>query len=359
MSQSMPGLPKKMVPLMILEILREETDGEHHLTQKEIGEKMLKRYEMSVDRKAVKRNIDNLIDMGFPIEYSKSTRMVPNQNTGELEENTTTSDYWYVHDFTESELGLLIDGLLFSKHLPYNQCRELVDKLVEQSSRYFKPHVRHVYTMPATLPQNPELFLTIETLDEAIEAKRKVAFRYLEYGTDGKQRPKRREDGTVREYVVSPYQMAAKEGKYYLICNYDKYDDVSNYRIDRMADVRVLDDEPIKPFESLEGAGRAGLDLAKYMAEHVYMYSSANSRCRFRVARAMISDVIDMFGANVVFSDETDEYVTASARVNERAMWQFAKNFAPDVLILEPKRLADQVCAEAERTIEAYRELEG
>lgn len=66
MSQSMPGLPKKMLPLMILEILREETDGEHHLTQKEIGEKMLKRYELSVDRKAVKRNIDNLIDMGFP-----------------------------------------------------------------------------------------------------------------------------------------------------------------------------------------------------------------------------------------------------------------------------------------------------
>lgn len=27
---------------------------------------MLKRYEMSVGRKAVKRNIDNLIDMGFP-----------------------------------------------------------------------------------------------------------------------------------------------------------------------------------------------------------------------------------------------------------------------------------------------------
>lgn len=73
----------------------------------------------------------------------------------------------------------------------------------------------------------------------------------------------------------------------------------------------------------------------------------------------MISDVIDMFGANVVFGDETDEYVTVSFRVNERAMWQFAKNFAPDVLILEPKRLVDQVCAEAERTLAAYKELEG
>ena len=59
------------------------------------------------------------------------------------------------------------------------------------------------------------------------------------------------------------------------------------------------------------------------------------------------------------FSDETDEHVTASARVNERAMWQFAKNFAPDVLILEPKRLADQVIAEAQRTLAAYKELEG
>lgn len=359
MNQALPGLPKKMVPLMILEVLREETDGEHHLTQEEIREKIKSRYEMSIDRKAVKRNIDNLIDMGFPIEYSKSTRMMPNQKTGELEECTTTSDYWYMHDFTEPELRLLIDGLLFSKHLPYNQCRELVDKLVGQSSKYFKPHVRHVYTMPDTLPQNPELFLTIETLDEAIEDKRKIAFHYLEYGTDGKQHPKCREDGKVREYVASPYQMAAKEGKYYLICNYDKYDDVSNYRIDRMSDVRILEDEPIKPFESLEGAGRAGLDLSKYMAEHVYMYSSANSRCKFRIAWAMISDVIDMFGRDVVFSDETDKHVTVSARVNERAMWQFAKNFAPDVLILEPKRLAEQVRAEAERTIAAYRELEG
>ena len=39
-------------------------------------------------------------------------------------------------------------------------------------------------------------------------------------------------------------------------------------------------------------------------------------------------------------------------------MWQFAKNFAPDVLILEPMRLADQVREEAERTVAAYREME-
>lgn len=42
-----------------------------------------------------------------------------------------------------------------------------------------------------------------------IETKRKVAFRYLECGTDGKQRPERREDGTVRaeaERTIGAYR---------------------------------------------------------------------------------------------------------------------------------------------------------
>lgn len=357
MDSAMPGLPKKTIPMMILEVLREETDEKHHLSQKQIQGAVEAKYEMKVERRAIKRNLGNLKDMGYPIECTETTRMMPNPKTGKLEENVKTSDYWYAHKFTEPELRLLIDSLLFSKHLPYNQCKKLVGKLAELSSKYFKPHIRHVYTMPETLPQNPELFWTIENLDEAIERKRKVAFQYLEYGTDGKQRPKLDDDGSVREYVVSPYQMAAKEGKYYLICNYDKYDDISNYRVDRIANIRILEDERIKPFDSLEGAQRMGFDLAKYMAEHVYMYSSANSRCKFRIKRDMISDVIDMFGHDVKFSDETDKFVTVSARVNERAMWQFAKNYAPDVLILEPKRLADQVKDEAKKTIAAYKKL--
>ena len=73
--------------------------------------------------------------------------------------------------------------------------------------------------------------MNIELLDEAISRGRKVSFHYAQYGTDKKLHDKARPDGAVREYVVSPYQMAAREGKYYLICNYDKYDDISNTNI--------------------------------------------------------------------------------------------------------------------------------
>ena len=356
--------PKKLMMMLILEILQTETDPEHHLRQSEIVKILDNRYDMQVDRKAVKRNIDKLIEMGFPISgskpknWSKGTRPMMNPETGEVEEQKVMGQVWYEHDFTTSELRILIDSLLFSKHLPYNQCRELVEKLARLSSKYFKPRINHIYTMPDNLPPNPQLDLTIEVLDEAITKGRKVAFHYLDYATDKKQYPRRRDDGTVREYIVSPYQMAVKEGKYYLICNYDKFEDASNYRVDRITDIRILKNELVKPFESLRGSDGVKLDLAKYMQEHIYMYSSPNTRCKFRIVKPMIADVIDMFGRDVEFSDETDKHVTVTARVNERAMWQFAKNFAPDVLILEPKRLADQVREEAERTVAAYREME-
>ena len=57
----------------------------------------------------------------------------------------------------------------------------------------------------------------------------------------------------------------------------------------------------------------------------------------------MISDVIDLFEKGVNFSEETDTHVSVSVHVNERAAEQFAKNYAPDVVILQPKRLRDKL----------------
>ena len=346
---------KKLLIMNILDILRKYTDEDHRLSQKEIVDILRREYEMKADRKAVRRNILDLIDFGYEIEYSESVRMMLNAKTGELEETYILSDFYLVREFTDAELRLLIDSLLFSRHIPYNQCKELVGKLEGLSNKYFQAHIRHIHTMPETLPRNPQLFLTIETLDEAITKGRKVSFTYMEYGTDKKRHPRCRPNGTAREYVVSPYQMAAKEGKYYLICNYDKYNDISNYRVDRITDVKMLD-EPVKPFEKLEGAGNGRLDLARDMAEHVYMYSSENSQVRFRIVKAMVSDIIDMFGMDVRFSDETEDHVTVTAQVNEMAMKQFAKSFAPDVMVLEPKKLREEIKEDIIRSAQAFSE---
>ena len=130
--------PKKLLILNILDILRKYSDEEHRLSQKDIAEILKTEYDMTADRKAIRRNILNLMDCGYNIEYSESIRMVPNPKTGVPEESYLWSDFYLERDFTDGELRLLIDSLLFSKHVPYSQCKELVGKLEELSDGVYK-----------------------------------------------------------------------------------------------------------------------------------------------------------------------------------------------------------------------------
>ena len=68
----------------------------------------------------------------------------------------------------------------------------------------------------------------------------------------------------------------------------------------------------------------------------------------------MVSDIIDIFGKDVTFTEETDDYVVVSALVTEGAMFQFAKSYSPDVVILEPQRLVDEMKDWAKKVKKAY-----
>ena len=344
---------KKLIILNILDILRKYSDENHRLSQRDIEDILFKEYDMTVERKAIKRNIMELIDFGFEIEYTETTRMTPDKKTGELVENTILSDFYIVRDFTDGELRLLIDSLVFSKHIPYDQCKNLVDKLAGLSNIYFSAGIKHIARMPIDKTDNKQLFLNIELIDEAINKKRKVSFKYVEYGTDKKEHKRRRMDGSVREYIISPYQMAAKDGKYYLICNYDKFEDISNYRVDRIRELKILD-EPAKPFEKLKGANGQRLNLLQYMKEHVYMYASETERVTFRTSKSLISDIIDLFGKDVIFSNDDGDFITVSVITNEMSMVHFAKSYAPDVVVLSPEKVVEKVRTDLKKSLELY-----
>ncbi len=342
----MSDLKRKKLSFAILDILRQYTDENHRLSQNDIVELLEKDYAMKADRKSVKRNITSLWEMGYPIEFEEKLRMYPNKE-GKMEESFIQYDFYMEREFTDSELRLLIDSLLFSKHIPYSQCRELVEKLEGLSNRYFKSRVRFVATLPESAPKNRELFYTIEIIDEAIANGKQVAFTYNEYGTDKKLHPKR-----DREYIVNPYQMAAINGRYYLICNYDKHDNLANYRLDRITGIRLLD-TPAKPKEAVKDAGK-GFSLPKHMAEHLYMFNGESAVVTFRMKKDVLNDVIDWFGTEVAFSDETEDEVTARVTVNRKAMRYWARQYCGTVKILSPADLAKTVKNDLQWALEQY-----
>ena len=342
----MSNLKRKKLSFAILDILRQYSDENHKLSQNDIVELLERDYDMKADRKSVKRNITTLLEMGYPIDFKETLRMYPNKD-GVLEESYILSDFWLDREFTDAELRLLIDSLLFSKHIPYSQCDELITKLEGLSNRYFKSRVRFISTLPETAPKNRELFYTIEILDEAIANGKQVAFTYNEYGTDKKLHPKRQ-----REYIVNPYQMAATNGRYYLIGNYDKYDNLANYRLDRITGIRLLD-TPVKPVRQVEGM-KNGLYLPKHMAEHLYMFSGESVPVTFRMKKTILNDVIDWFGTEIVFFDETEDEVTARVTVNWSAMRYWAQQYCRFVRILTPTDLADTVKSDLQGALENY-----
>lgn len=339
--------PKKLLIMNILDILRRYSDADHRLSQKDIIDILQTEYEMVADRKAIKRNLMNLIDFGYNLEFSESVR-----RNKDGEEEVIYTDWYLERDFSDAELRLIIDSLLFSKHIPYSQCKELIEKIEGLSNRYFKSKVRHIRNLPVDQPQNAELFYTIEILDEAIERNRQVVFHYGDYGTDKKLHLRERKDGKPREYLVNPYQMVATNGRYYLIANVERHDNISHYRVDHIRDIEITD-TPAKPQRKVEGLEN-GLDLPKHMAEHVYMFAGESQRVIMRTTPGMAGELIDWFGRGVTFSDETETSVIAHVTANLQAMRFWALQYAPYVTVLAPQSLVDTVKEDLTLASEKY-----
>lgn len=342
--------PKKLLIMNILDILRRYSDEAHRLSQKDIIDILQKEYDMIADRKSIKRNLMNLIDFGYELEYRESVRS--NKNG---EEESVYTDWYLVRDFSDAELRLLVDSLLFSKNIPYSQCKELIEKIEGLSNQYFKTKVRHIQNLPVDQPNNQELFYTIEILDEAIEKNRQVSFHYGDYGTDKRLHLRMRSNGEVRRYIANPYQMVATNGKYYLIANLDQYDNVTHYRVDRIRDIELVD-IPAKPQRKVSGL-EYGLDLPKHMAEHVYMFSGESEPVLLQTSPGMAGELIDWFGNGVTFSEETEDSVIARVTANLKAMRFWALQYAPFVTVLAPQSLVDTVKEDLKNANSRYEEM--
>ena len=332
----MNAIPSKKLNIMlILEILRKYSDQDHRLSQQKIAELVEQEYSMKIDRKAVKRNLMNLVDMGYEIEYSENAR-----KNKDGEEDTVYTDFYLDRDITDAELRLLIESLLFSKYIPYSQCKELIEKLKGLSSKYFGESMKYIRAMPENHSENKQLMLTIEILDEAISNGKKVAFHYTEYRTDKRRHIKRNEDG-VREYKVSPYRMAIANARYFLICSHDTKG-LFHYRLDGIADIRLLD-EPSRPMKDVKGH-ESDMDLSRYMAEHIHMFSGESTRVTFRAKTTMTGAIFDWFGIDSVrISDETKDEMTVCVNVNEQDMLYWALQYGKYVEVLSPEGLRSAV----------------
>ena len=112
--------PKKLALIRILQILEKHSDYNHPLKHEKIVELLNSEYGLVIERKAIGRNISLLNEAGYDIETTKK------------------GSYLAERTFEDSELKLLIDGVLSSAHVTPKQSKDLIEKLCAQSNKYFK-----------------------------------------------------------------------------------------------------------------------------------------------------------------------------------------------------------------------------
>ena len=94
------------------------------------------------------------------------------------------------------------------------------------------------------------------------------------------------------------------------------------------------------------------------MEKHLYMFAGENIRAVFRADKSMISDVVDLFGKDVRFSDESDNGITVTAEVNEQVMEYFAKAYFPYIEIIKLLALRERMIYNLSAGLQKYQNKE-
>lgn len=319
----------KLLILRILEILKNESDEDHHLTQQDILRSLNVGYGITCDRRSVRSNIEALIEAGYDIVCGNGY-------------------YLASREFDEAELRMMIDSVLFSKTISASASKRLVEKLSNMGSRYFRPKVSHISIAAEVQHSDNKLVMySINTINDAIDRKKKISFFYNTYKKDLKLHLIQEE-----AFVVSPYQMVAKNRWYYLICCPDDENKIYHFRLDRMANVIQLD-ESIKPMKEVKGLEQ-GLNIPKHMAEHIYMYGGESIAIQFTIMEDMINHVIDWFGTDIKIMGDAYGLLTVRVVCNRQAFFYWAIQYSLHVKVLKPLDLQKEIAEATEKMYEIY-----
>ena len=307
--------PKKLALIRIWQIFHHYSDCNHPLTQDDISRYLEKEYGISIERKAISRNISLLKEAGIEIETQKA------------------GSYLAQRDFEDSELRLLIDGILSSRHITAKHTKDLIERLCSLSNRYFRSHVRNIYSVDEwSKTDNQALFYNIEMVDMAIEQNRQLHYEYNKYGIDKKLHR------SSHQYV-SPYQMILHNQRYYLMGYSEYWKNMIYHRMDHITGITVTD-KPAVDIRSLPGYEN-GVDYKVLSSSMPYMFSDKPVRVIMLAERMIIDQILDWFGNDVRITrcgeDESKVQVVLQASPNAMKLW--ALQYIQYVEVLKPESL--------------------
>lgn len=245
--------------------------------------------------------------------------------------------------FEMPEIKLLLDAVASSRFITKSKSKELSRKLTSLTSANLRKQLnRHMYTTGRVKPGNENVFYYVDLINNAIEAKKKISFRIIEF--DGRKKKVLRHDGEV--YVMSPYAMYWNDDFYYVVGWSDKRDTMGAYRIDRMDEPQILDEKAVRRPK--------GFRITDYSHKVFEMFAGEDVRVKLKCRNDLMKYVIDRFGMKFETEPATEDttycYVDACLSPTFYG-WVFG--FNGGIRILEPEAAVEKIVEMSKKMISA------
>lgn len=312
--------PQKVKLLKLMELLRENSDGEHPLKTNELCA-MLGEAGISCDRRTLSKDIAVLNDCGYEI----------------LSTMQGHDKAYYIADrnFSLAELKILIDAVQAASFISESKTKNLIDKIAALGNNHRAELLRgSMVCFNSRKHSNEQIYYSVESLEEALRKRKKVSFVYFDLN-ENREKVYRREKS---RYIVDPVALVYNEDNYYLMCFSAKHNDVVNYRVDRMEQVRI----------GAESADQRAVihasNVADYTEQAFKMYNGKTETVTLEFSKALIGVVYDKFGEDTEIWQEEDGKYTANVKVQiSPTFWGWLFQFGGRMRLKMPMVLREEM----------------
>ncbi len=279
----------KIKLLVLWDILCKNTDENHAMNADEIRDELAKRG-IGVIRRVVANDIATLNEYGYEVlSYKKKYT------------------YYYVinRPLETAEVVMLADVVKASK-LSVAQKQSLIEKLSDTLCSYQAENIsKNIISFSKCSKGNSSLIYNVDAIERAINDNKKISFLYFDY--DEKRKKLYRKNGG--RYIVNPAFMVWNKDNYYLLCFSNGHNNLVTYRLDKMENVLIEEEEREAHAEYTL------FNTEEYRKQVFSMFGGNTHTVTLHFTKDMLSDMYDRFGDDIRIHKINDELFTADVNV--------------------------------------------
>ena len=314
----------KMKTLFLMQILLQRTDEKHMMSANDLAA-ALQEYGLKAERKSIYADIEALQAYGLDIVQQKGS------NPG-----------YYVasRNFELPELKLLVDAVQSSKFITTKKSAELIKKLENMASKFEAQQLqRDVFIY------NETIYYTVDQIHNALHSNAKISYQYAEWTT--KKELHLKKNGAL--YLVSPWALTWDDENYYLIAYDEAADCIKHYRVDKIQNIKVLEDTRVGKEQFLD------FDLAAFAKKTFGMYGGYDETVTLLCHNNFVGVMLDRFGQDlpIVPVDEEHFYAKPLVAVSPQ-FFGWLTGLGDMVKITGPDKVKEEYKEYLSRILEKY-----